>query len=243
MTQIIAQSSLLKAQPKMGIINNLLPNHPQNQAPPPQQGQVQPPQQPPNVAIILNLNEKVPLPQGRQVWSFKNAHDVQTLSSDPPWTRTPLPPFLNPTPRPFQQPNIRVSFLNPSSPNLNLPFINSFLNQWSKNFSLLPPSQQSIIFQNQKSTIFPPPPFLNSDVSAQNMVLRSGRTFNREPLPPIPPTRPAVFPPDPNPLLNHSDQSPSYDILQHMDCTPARISILELIKKSKSHQEVLSQFL
>ena len=101
MARIIAQSSLPKAQPKMRIVNNLLSNHPQIQAPPPQQGQVQPPQQPPNVAIILNPDEKVPLPQGRQVWGFENAHDVQTLSSNPPRARTPLPPFLNPTPRPF----------------------------------------------------------------------------------------------------------------------------------------------
>ena len=77
---------------------------------------------------------------------------------------------------------------------------------------------------------------------AQNMVLRSGRTFNREPLPPIPPIQPTVFPPDPNSLLNNPDQSSSYDILQHINRTPAQISILELIKKSRSHQEVLSQF-
>ena len=61
------------------------------------------------------------------------------------------------------------------------------------------------------------------------MVLHSGRTFNREPLPPIPPTRPTVFPPDPNPLLNHPEQSSSYDILQHMDRTPTQISIFLLL--------------
>ena len=197
------------------------------------------------MAIILNPDEKVPLPQGRQVWGFDNAHGVQTLSSDPPRVRTPLPPFLNHTSRPFLQPNIRVPFLNPDPPNFNLPFIiqnqelkssnPSSQDQQSKNFPLPPPSQ------DKRSTIFPPPPpFLNSDVMDQNMVLHSGRTFNRKPLPPIPPIRPAVFPPDPNPLLNHLDQSSSYDILQHMDRTPAQISILELIKKSKSHQEVLS---
>ena len=172
-------------------------------------------------------------------------------SLEQPATSTNSPAsFPESTPRPFQQLNIRVLFLNPNPPNLNLPFINSFPNQQSKIFppqdqrskifSSPPQDQKSIIFQNQKSTIFPPPPFLNSDVLMQNMVLRSGRTFNREPLPPIPPTRPAVFPPDPNLLLNHLEQSSSYDILQHMDRTPARISILELIKKSKSHQEVLS---
>ena len=46
----------------MGIVNNPLSNHPQNQAPIPQQSQNQNPQQPPNVAIILNPDEKVPLP-------------------------------------------------------------------------------------------------------------------------------------------------------------------------------------
>ena len=132
MAQIIAQSSLPKAQPEMEIVNNPLPNHPQNQAPVPQPGQNQNPQQPPNVAIILNPDEKVPLPQGRQVWGFDNAHGVQTLSSDPPQVRTLLPPFLNPTPRPFLQPNIRVPFLNPDPPNFNLPFINSSQNQQSK---------------------------------------------------------------------------------------------------------------
>ena len=96
------------------------------------------------MAIILNPDEQVPLPQGRQVWGFDNAHDIQALSSNPPRARTPLPPFLNPTPRPFQQSDIRVPFLNPNSPNVNLPFINSS------------PNQQ--IFQNQQSTIFPPPP-------------------------------------------------------------------------------------
>ena len=85
MAQIITQSSLPKAQLEMGIVNNPLPNHPQNQAPQPQQGQNQPQQQPPNVAIILNPDEKIPLPQGRQVWGFKNAQGVQTLSSDPLW--------------------------------------------------------------------------------------------------------------------------------------------------------------
>ena len=100
----------------MGSVNNLLPNYPQNQAPQPQQGQNQNQQQPPNVAIILNPDEKVPLPQGRQVWGFDNTHGVQTLSSDPPRVRTPLPPFLNPTPRPFLQPNIRVHFLTSIHP-------------------------------------------------------------------------------------------------------------------------------
>ena len=62
MAQIIAQSNLPKAQPEMGIVNNLLPNHPQIQAPPPQHGQAQQPQQSSNVAIIMNLDEKVSLP-------------------------------------------------------------------------------------------------------------------------------------------------------------------------------------
>ena len=148
----------------MGIVNNPLPNHLQNQAPVPQPGQNQNLQQPPNVAIILNSDEKVPLPQGRQVWGFDNAHGVQTLSSDPPWVRTPLPPFLNPTPRPFLQPNIRVPFLNPDPPNFNLPFINSSQNQQSKSSNPSSQDKQSTIFQNQQSTIFPSPPFLNSDV-------------------------------------------------------------------------------
>ena len=113
----------------MGIVNNPLPNHPQNQASVPQLGQNQNPQQPPNVAIILNPDEKVPLPQRRQVWGFDNAHGVQTLSSDPPWVRTLLPPFLNPTPRPFLQLNILVPFLNSDPPNFNLSFINSSQNQ------------------------------------------------------------------------------------------------------------------
>ena len=45
LTQIIAQSSLPKAQPEMGIVNNPLLNHPQNQdqTPLPQQGQIKPP--------------------------------------------------------------------------------------------------------------------------------------------------------------------------------------------------------
>ena len=122
----------------MEIVNNPLPNH-QNQAPVLQPGQNQNPQQPPNVAIILNPDEQVPLPQGRQVWGFDNAHGIQALSSDPPRARTPLPPFLNSMPRLFQQPNIRVPFLYPNSPNLNLPFINSFPNQQSKIF---PPQDQ-----------------------------------------------------------------------------------------------------
>ena len=46
----------------MEIVNNPLPNHLQNQAPVPQPGQNQNPQQPPNVAIILNPDEQVPLP-------------------------------------------------------------------------------------------------------------------------------------------------------------------------------------
>ena len=44
MAQIIAQSNLPKAQPEMKIVNNLLHNHPQIQAPPPQRGQAQQPQ-------------------------------------------------------------------------------------------------------------------------------------------------------------------------------------------------------
>ena len=98
------------------------------------------------MAIILNPDEQVPLPQERQVWGFDNAHGVQALSSDLPQVRTPLPPFLNPTPRSFQQSNIRVLFLNPNSPNLNLPFINFSPNQQSRFPN--PPShdQQSTIF-------------------------------------------------------------------------------------------------
>ena len=132
----------------MEIVNNPLPNHPQNQAPVPQQGQNQNPQQPLNVAIILNPDEKVPLHQGRQVWGFDNAHGVQTLSSDPPRVRTPLPPFLNLTLRPFLQLNIRVPFLNPDPPNFNLPFI--IQNQESKSSN---PSSQ-----DKQSTIFSLPP-------------------------------------------------------------------------------------
>ena len=103
------------------------------------------------MAIILNPDEQVPLPQGRQVWDFDNAHGVQALLSNPPRARTPLPPFLNPTPRPFQ-PDIRVPFLNPNPHNLNLPFINSSPNQ------PIFQNQESRIFQNQESKIFPPPP-------------------------------------------------------------------------------------
>ena len=65
MAQIIAQSNLPKAQPEMGTMNNPLTNHLQIQAPLPQQGQAQQPQQSLNVAIIMNLDEKVLLPQGR----------------------------------------------------------------------------------------------------------------------------------------------------------------------------------
>ena len=62
MAQIIAQYNLTKAQPEIEIVNNPLPNHPQIQASPPQQGQAQQPQQSPNVAIIMNFDEMVPLP-------------------------------------------------------------------------------------------------------------------------------------------------------------------------------------
>ena len=58
MAQIITQFNMAKAQPEMGIVNNPLPNHPQIQALLPQQGQAQP-QQPFNVAIIVNLDEKI----------------------------------------------------------------------------------------------------------------------------------------------------------------------------------------
>ena len=167
------------------------------------------------------------------MWDFENVHGVQTLSSDPLRARTPLPPFLNPTPRLLLQPNIWVSFLNQDPPKFNLLFIILFHDNQSRS--------SNPISQDKQSRNFPlPPPFIKLDITTQNMVLRSGRTFNREPLPPIPPIRPTVFPLDPNPLLNHPDQSSSYDILQHMDRTPVQISILELIKKSKSHQEVLS---
>ena len=84
----------------MEIVNIPLPNHPQIQAPPPQQGQA-PQQEPPNVVIIVNPDKKILLPQGRQVWGFENVHSIQALSSNPPRTRTPLPPFLNPTLRPL----------------------------------------------------------------------------------------------------------------------------------------------
>ena len=146
----------------MIIINNPLSNHPRIQAPPPQLGQAQQPQQPPNVAIIVNLDEKVPLPQGRQVWGFKNAHSVQTLSSNPPQTRTPLPPFLNPTPRPLLQPNVRVSFLNQNLLNFNLPFIIPNQDIQSRFFNLLSQDTRNFLL---------PPPFINSDTTAQNMVL------------------------------------------------------------------------
>ena len=103
---------------------------------------------------------------------------------------------------------------------------------YNQDFST-PPSQDT------RNSLLPPP-FINSDTTAQNMVLWSRRTFNREPLLPIPPIWPTVFPPDLNPLLNNPDQSSLYDIVQPMDRTSGRISILELIKKSRSHQEVFS---
>ena len=157
MAQIIAQSSHPKAQPKMGIVNNPLLNHPQNQAPQLQQGQNQPPQQPPNVAIILNSDEKIPLPQGRQVWDFENAYGMQTLLSDPPQIRTPLPPFLNPTPRPLLQPNIRVSFLNQDLPKFNFSFI--IFNQDTQSRFFNPLSQDI-----RNSPL--PPTFINLDITA-----------------------------------------------------------------------------
>ena len=176
MTQIIVQFNMPKAQPEMEIVNNPLPNHPQIQAPLPQQGQTQQPNQPPNVAIIVNPDEKVPLPQGRQVWDFENVHDVQTLLSNPPRTQAPLPPFLNPTHRTLLRANVQVPFLNQDLPNFDLPFI--ILNQdvsIQSRFSNTPS-------QDTRNSL-PPPPFINSDTAAQNMVLRSGRTFNQEPLP------------------------------------------------------------
>ena len=183
----------------------------------------------------MNPNEKIPLPQGRQVWGFENVHGIQALSSNPPRTRTPLPPFLNPTPRPILRPNVQDPFLNPDPPKFNLPFIisNFNSNESIQSRSSKPPSQDKRI-----SPL--PPPFLNLDTTAQNMVLLSGRTFNREPLPPILVIWTLTFPLNLNSLLNNPEQSSSYDFLQYLDHTPVRISILKLIKKSKTHQEVLS---
>ena len=61
MAQIIAQSSLPKAQLEMEIVNNPLPNHPQNQAPIPQQDQNQnPPQAKPQYNNVLPPGNYVP---------------------------------------------------------------------------------------------------------------------------------------------------------------------------------------
>ncbi|MQM00555.1 hypothetical protein Taro_033293, partial [Colocasia esculenta] len=58
-----------------------------------------------------------------------------------------------------------------------------------------------------------------------------------------------IVPPPPRPSHDEEDNGPpplagtEYDILQHLDKTPARVSILELIWRSPSHQSTLLQFL
>ncbi|MQM03756.1 hypothetical protein Taro_036542 [Colocasia esculenta] len=58
-----------------------------------------------------------------------------------------------------------------------------------------------------------------------------------------------IVPPLPRPSQDEEDNGPpphagtEYDILQHLDKTPARVSILELIRRSPSHQSTLLQFL
>jgi len=39
------------------------------------------------------------------------------------------------------------------------------------------------------------------------------------------------------------DETIGYDLLKHLEQTPAKITVAELIRKSKSHQDVLLKFL
>ncbi|MQM20652.1 hypothetical protein Taro_053676 [Colocasia esculenta] len=78
-----------------------------------------------------------------------------------------------------------------------------------------------------------------------NLALRSGRMFHR--------MYPNASMPMPGQQTNNQQQQDTeeidpapetqYDILKHLDQTPAKISILELIKRSQTHQDALRTFL
>src|SRR5262249_49576445 len=76
------------------------------------------------------------------------------------------------------------------------------------------------------------------DNTEQSLALRSGRFFHRR------------YPQQPQPQANAAESAEAeeepisvYDLLKQLDQTPANITILDLIRRSRSHQEEMYKFL
>src|SRR5262249_40418094 len=76
------------------------------------------------------------------------------------------------------------------------------------------------------------------DNTEQSLALRSGRFFHRR------------YPQQPQPQANATEPAEAeeepisiYDLLKQLDQTPAKITILDLIRRSRSHQKEMYKFL
>ncbi|MQL68985.1 hypothetical protein Taro_001269, partial [Colocasia esculenta] len=234
----------------LGIVHNPLPNHPPAPNPPP-------PQQPAQVNPIVHH----PPPQAN--WTYDDELDVQqmmAINQYPIQSQTTQPAYAAPQSVPpiVSMANAVIlpassAYAPVASPPVILPF--------TPPISIpLPP-----IIPAPSPIILPPPgpdqPSAATLSSARQpptnpTTLRSGRVFRR-PYPPISTTTTST---NPQQVLQPPQQQQAqqqaqdeglieplpgthYDILKHLDHVPAKISILELIKKSKEHQEALRNFL
>ncbi|MQL97690.1 hypothetical protein Taro_030386 [Colocasia esculenta] len=233
------------------IVHNPLPNYPPASNPPP-------PQQPAQVNPIVHH----PPPQAN--WTYDDELDVQqmmAINQYPIQSQTSQPAYAAPQSVPpiVSMANAVIlpassAYTPVASPPIILPFAPSVSIP-------LPP-----IISPPSPIILPPPgPDQPSAATLSSSrqpptnptTLRSGRVFRR-PYPPISTTTTTSI--NPQQVLQPPQQQQAqqqaqdeglieplpgthYDILKHLDHVPAKISILELIKKSKEHQEALRNFL
>ncbi|MQL90038.1 hypothetical protein Taro_022619 [Colocasia esculenta] len=233
----------------LGIVHNPLPNHPPAPNPPPQQ--------PAQVNPIVHH----PTPQAN--WTYDDELDVQQMMAINQYlvqSQTIQSAYTAPQSVPSVVSMANAVILpvsSASAPVVSSPIILPFAPPVS---IPLPP-----IIPTPSPIILPPPgpdqPSAATLSSARQppinpTTLRSGRVFHR-PYQPISTTTTSTNPqqvlqPPPQQQAQQQTQDEGlieplpgthYDILKHLDHVPAKISILELIKKSKEHQEALRNFL
>jgi len=180
-----------------------------------------------------------------------------------PHTTTPPlnnPPQTNYAPLLPSRPLLRVPFptspatttaypdtIQPYKPLLRMPFPTSSTIQPSRLLIRTTPPLNptpSPTYQHPASSAPSNPAVLKvspGPSTAEEHALRSGRIFNKV----FPQSTVRDGPSQPTEEAHNEESAPGtqYDLLKHLDRTPARISVLELIKRSKSHQEALMEYL
>src|SRR5262249_18747216 len=104
---------------------------------------------------------------------------------------------------------------------------------------MVPAVQPPPILRSCAPVVPPPVQVQEKDSNTeQNLALRSGRFFHRR----YPQTQQSQVDPA-EPTEDEEEPVSMYDLLKQLDQTPAKITILDLIRRSRSHQEEMYKFL